>query len=112
MTIFMRRRTLISKSDDGGSFFCEIYNITPIHENLIATIEFKIEKQTTWGEIIGLYDTSGYHYIESVLHPNGFYMPKIKYNDGKKYYTYYPYNNPIYSTDNIIINNTYKFSNS
>ena len=43
----MRRRTLISESDGGGSFFCEIYNITPIHETLSDTIEFKIEKQTT-----------------------------------------------------------------
>ena len=112
MTIFMRRRTLISKSDDGGSFFCEIYNITPIHEKLIATIEFKIEKQTTWEEIIGLYDTSGYYYIESVLHPNGFYTPVIKYDDDKYIIGYYSFNNPIYLTDNIIINNTYKFSNS
>ena len=47
MTIFMRRRTLISKSDDGGSFFCEIYLSFITNERLIATIEFKIEKQTT-----------------------------------------------------------------
>lgn len=108
----MRRRTLISKSDDGGSFFCEIYITTIKDERLIATIEFKIEKQTTWGEIIDLYDTSGYYYIESVLHPNGFYTPTINYNDGKNNFNYMPYNNPINLTDNIIINNTYKFSNS
>lgn len=107
----MRRRTLISESDGGGSFFCEIYIPIMNNERLIATIEFKIEKQTTWGEIIGLYDTSGYYYIGSLLHPNGFYVTVIKYNDGKKINSYIPHNNSIYLTDNIIINNTYKFTN-
>ena len=105
-----RRRALMAasmQSGGGGEFYIDFYKYNPkFGESFFKTATFVLDSDKTWEEAIPLKDTEDEFEIKFLTMPNG---TKIltAFSDS---YNYGP-REEIYSTDKIIIGNTYEFVN-